>query len=59
MTGTVSTLSSFLLSALMLGGFVLIAGGITMIVRRRDRTKSVLMIICGLVMWGNVAIMTL
>ncbi len=55
MTGTSATL----LSILMLAGFILVGGGIYTLVKRRDRTKGSLMIVAGLVMWGNVAIMTL
>lgn len=55
MTGT----SSLLLSLLMLAGFILVGGGAYTLIKRGDRTKSVLMIVAGLVMWGNVAIMTL
>ena len=50
---------SILLSILMLAGFVLVGGGIYVLTKRGDRTKAVLMIVCGCVMWGNVAIMTL
>jgi|GEM_PF-835079 hypothetical protein len=47
------------LSLLMLAGVLLTAGGIMMLVRRRDRTRGLLMLATGLVMFGNVAIWTL
>ena len=50
---------SFLLSFLMLAGFVLVGGGIYVLTKRGDRTKGILMMVCGAVLWGNVAIMTL
>jgi LPXTG-motif cell wall-anchored protein len=51
-------MSGLVLSVLMIAGFLLVGGGIYMLTKRRDRTKSILMIVCGLVMWGNVAILT-
>ena len=48
--------TGLILSLLMIAGFVLVGGGIHMLAKRRDRTKGVLMIVCGLVMWGNVAV---
>ena len=50
--------SSLILSVLMLVGFALAAGGTFLIVKRRDRRRGILMLIAALVMWGNVAIMT-
>jgi LPXTG-motif cell wall-anchored protein len=50
MTGTI-------LSILMLAGIALTGGGIYAIVKKRDRRRGVLMLIAGLVMFGNVAIM--
>ena len=52
-------MNGLVLSVLMLAGFFLVGGGSYMIARRRDRTKGLLMIVCGVIMWGNVAIMTL
>jgi hypothetical protein len=52
-------ISGLILSVLMIAGFALAAGGVTMLAKRRDRTKGILMIVCALVLWGNVAIMTL
>ncbi len=51
--------SNLILAMLMIAGFVLVAGGIYVLTKRGDRTKGVLMIVAALVMWGNVAIMTL
>jgi hypothetical protein len=50
---------ALLLSLLMLAGFALAGGGIYTWNKVKDRTKGVLMLIAALVMWGNVAIMTL
>lgn len=47
------------LSLLMLAGVFLSAGGIALIVRRRDRKRGLLMLAAALVMFGNVAIWTL
>ena len=44
------------LSLLMLAGVLLSAGGIVLIVRKGDRKRAVLMLVAGLVMFGNVAI---
>lgn len=52
-------LSNLILAVLMIAGFVLAAGGVYVLTKRGDRTKAVLMIVAGAVMWGNVAIMTL
>ena len=43
----------------MVAGFLLGAGGIYRLVRLRDRTRGILMIVAAFVMFGNVAIMTL
>ena len=51
--------SSTLLAMLMIAGFILTGGGIYMLVKRGDRFRAILMIVAGLVMWGNVAIMTI
>ena len=55
MTGT----ASLIMSLLMLAGFALAAGGIYTLTKRRDRKRGILMLIAALVMWGNVAVMTL
>lgn len=49
MTGTI-------LSILMLAGLLLTGGGLYVMFRLRDRKRGALMIIAGLVMFGNVAI---
>lgn len=48
-----------LLSLLMLAGFALAAGGVYTLLKRKDRTRGALMLVAALVMWGNVAVMTL
>ncbi len=48
-----------LLSLLMLAGFALAGGGVYTLVKLKDRTKGILMLVAALVMWGNVAILTL
>ncbi|MGJ8477117.1 hypothetical protein [Sphingobium yanoikuyae] len=45
-----------ILSILMLAGILLTGGGIYAIAKRGDRKRGVLMIVAGLVMFGNVAI---
>ena len=47
-----------ILSILMLVAFLLGAGGMWMVVRRRDTKKGVLMLIAALVMLGNVLVWT-
>ena len=47
---------SFLLSILMIGAFLLVAGGIYLIAKGRDRTKGVLMLIAAAVLAGNVMV---
>lgn len=49
-------MSDAILSILMLAGVLLTGGGVYAIVRTRDRKRGVLMIVAGLVMFGNVAI---
>lgn len=49
---------AFILSILMLSAFALGAGGMWMIVKRRDMKKGALMLIAALVMLGNVLIWT-
>lgn len=51
--------SALIMSLLMLAGFALAAGGAYLIARHKDRRRGVLMLVAALVMWGNVAIMTL
>ncbi|MDI1296164.1 MAG: LPXTG cell wall anchor domain-containing protein [bacterium] len=52
MTGTI-------LSILMLAGIALTGGGLYALVKKRDRKRGALMVIAGLVMFGNVAIMAM
>ena len=50
---------ALLMSLLMLAGFALAAGGVYTLIKLKDRTKGVLMLIAAVVMWGNVAILTI
>lgn len=52
-----STAASMTLSLLTIAAIVLVWGGVTMI-RKGDRTKGVLMIVCAVVLAGNVLIWT-
>ena len=55
-------MSSFATAALataMIAAFLLIAGGIRLLLRREDRTRGVLMLLAAAVMIGNVLIWTL
>ena len=45
-----------LLSILMIGAFLLVAGGIYLIAKGRDRTKGGLMLIAAAVLAGNVMV---
>lgn len=45
-----------ILSILMLAGAALLAGGIYLIVRMKDRKRGLLMLVASVVMFGNVAI---
>lgn len=49
-------MAGMILSILMLAGILLTAGGIHAIVKMGDRKRGALMIVAGLVMFGNVAI---
>ena len=53
------TLGPLLLSIAMLAAFALGAGGMWLIVRRRDTKKGVLMLVMALVLLGNVLIWAL
>jgi LPXTG-motif cell wall-anchored protein len=44
------------LSLLMLAGVLLGAGGIWLLIKRRDRKRALLMLAVALVMFGNVAV---
>ncbi len=48
-----------ILSILMLAGVLLTGGGIFAIAKKKDRKRGALMVIAGLVMFGNVAIMAM
>lgn len=50
---------SILLSIVMIATFLLGAGGLWLIVKRRDAKKGVLMLVAALVLLGNVLIWTL
>ncbi len=45
-----------ILSILMLAGVALLAGGLYLIFRMKDRKRGLLMLVAALVMFGNVAI---
>lgn len=51
--------SSLIMSLLMLAGFALAAGGVYLTAKRKDRRRGLLMMVAALVMWGNVAILSL
>jgi hypothetical protein len=52
-------LGATFLSILMLAAFALAAGGIHLLVKRRDRKKGILMLVAALVALGNVLVWTL
>jgi|KBSSwiStaDraftv2_1062776.scaffolds.fasta_scaffold00691_35 hypothetical protein len=45
-----------ILSILMLAGIALFAGGLHMLIRKRDKKRGALMLVAAAVMFGNVAI---
>ncbi|WP_164847446.1 hypothetical protein [Sphingobium algorifonticola] len=49
-------MSGTVLSILMLAGIALTGGGITMLAKNHDRKQAALMLVAGLVMFGNVAV---
>jgi hypothetical protein len=53
-----SGLASALQSLAVLGAFFLAGGGAWLIAKRRDAKKGTLMIVCALVLLGNVLIWT-
>lgn len=57
MASRTGPLASVLLSVAVIAMFVLVWGGIVLI-RRGERTKGVLMIVCAVVVLGNVLIWT-
>ena len=52
-------MSSVILSILMIAAFLLGAGGMWLIVRRRDFRKGALMLVAAAIFLGNVLIWTL
>jgi hypothetical protein len=54
-----SAMAGTILSILMLAGALLTGGGVYAIVKKGDRKRGALMIVAGLVMFGNVAISAL
>ncbi len=44
------------LSMLMMGGLLLGAGGVWLLVKGRDRKRALLMLAAALIMFGNVAV---
>jgi len=57
--GEVPALAAAMSAIAMVAVVALVAGGIWMIVKRRDRTRGVLMIVCAAVVLGNILIWTL
>ncbi len=53
-----SAAANMTLSLLLIAAVVLVWGGVTMI-RKGDRTKGILMIVCAVVLVGNVLIWTI
>ena len=49
-------MSGTVLSVLMLAGIALTGGGTYMLAKKHDRKQAALMVMAGLVMFGNVAI---
>jgi hypothetical protein len=54
-----SGLGATFLSILMIAAFVLGAGGVHLLVKRKDRTKGILMLVAAAVALGNVLVWTL
>jgi hypothetical protein len=50
--------SAMILSILMVAAFALAAGGVHLIVRRKDRKKGALMLLAAAVALGNVLVWT-
>ncbi|MES2444738.1 MAG: hypothetical protein V4574_18095 [Pseudomonadota bacterium] len=59
MPGQTGALASALLSIAVLAILALLWGGVWMIVKGGNRLKGVLMIVCALVILGNVLIQTI
>jgi hypothetical protein len=54
-----SGLGATMLSILMIAAFALAAGGVHLLVKRKDRKKGVLMLLAAAVALGNVLVWTL
>jgi LPXTG-motif cell wall-anchored protein len=52
-------MAATILSILMLAGIALLAGGFYLIAKKRDIKRGILMIVAAIVMFGNVAIMSI
>lgn len=52
-------MSGTILSILMLAGILLAGGGLTLLLKFKDRRRGGLMLLAALVMFGNVAIWVL
>jgi hypothetical protein len=53
-----SGLGATFLSILMIAAFALAAGGVHLLVKRKDRTKGILMLVAAAVALGNVLVWT-
>lgn len=56
MTGPLASIAAAAPAIAMLGCFACVAGGAVLIVRRRERTKGVLMLVMAAVLLANVLI---
>jgi hypothetical protein len=54
-----SGLGATFLSILMIAAFALAAGGIHLLIKRKDRKKGTLMLVAAAVMFANVLVWTL
>ncbi len=59
MNATLVTIAAAAPAIAMLGMFACLVGGVVLIVKKRDRTKGVLMLVMAAVLLANVAIWTL
>lgn len=55
----VSGLAATLMSVAVIAAFALVAGGVTLIAKRRDRKKGALMLAAAAVLVGNLLIWTI
>ncbi len=58
MTGTLPPMAAVTLMLTIAAILALVAGGVWMIAKRNERQRGVLMIVCALVLLGNVLIWT-